>query len=119
MYYDVLKYSWSEMAVSNYFYKSNSRRRVIEMNGSECPDSVMDTSAIVIMYNVVSGCPLILTEKFYEPLTKPIMDNLSEIVRDKFNVNIETGEDKNGSFTEIVCIRKSFYNSVVECDFSE
>ena len=115
-YYEVLSKSWADMATSDYFYKSNSRRKVIEMTGADCPDAVSSDSVIIIMYNVVTGCPLVLTEKFYSSLDKYIMDSMSDVVKEKFNVTIETGEDNNGKFTEIICIRKSFYDSVTESD---
>ena len=117
-FYSILKLSWTEMSMSDYFYKSNSRRKVIEMEGVDCADSVSNESAIVIMYNMMTGCPLVLTEKFYGELDKNVVNNLDEAVSAKFNVTVETGEDGDGKYTEIICIRKSFYDAVTESENS-
>lgn len=115
-YYEILKYTWVDMAQSDYLYRSNSRRKVIEMDGRDCDCGLSKESVIVIMYNVMTGVPLILTEKFYHTIDAKVLQDVASCVSEKFNVTVEQGEDSNGNFTEVICIRKSFYNSVMQCD---
>lgn len=114
MYYGILNMDWKEVLTSEYFFKSNSRRRVIEMVGKDLEDSISDESAVLIVYDMLSDKPILLVEKFHHKIQSDILIGLSDKIPEKFNVNIEEGEDSDGSYTEVVLVRKSLQNTLTD-----
>lgn len=54
---ELLKNTWDQMMDSEYFYKSNIQKHVIQMDGSELGDE--RSSMILIYYNVYTQTPMI------------------------------------------------------------
>ena len=116
-FYSILNMRWTEVLCSEYFFKSNSRRRIIELNGKDVDDCISKDSCIIIMYDILNGKPLVLTEKFYnDDIPEDVLNSLESAIPEKFNYNIERGEDSHGEFIEIICVRKSLQDSLSDTD---
>lgn len=78
MYEKLLSMTWDQMMESDYCFKSNAARKIIQINGSEFDKN--DDSIIIVYYNVYTGNPMILTQRYshtVEDIVPPQIDGFS------------------------------------------
>ncbi len=78
MYSKLLSTTWEQMNNSDYVFKSNAIKRIVQIDGSELTKG--DDSVIVIYYNVYTGVPMVLTQRYnhrVEGLNPPPIDGYS------------------------------------------
>lgn len=106
MYNDLLKTSWDDMMYSEYEFKSNSEKRIVEMVGNQFDEN--DSSLIVIYYNMFTGYPMILIQRYNHILggdTAPEVEGYTKTYN-------EVDDEELGSFTDIVYISQSLQRDI-------
>lgn len=99
MYDKVLSMSWEEFRDSDYIYKSNTEKHVIEIRGSEFEPS--DKSLFVIYFNVFTGQIMVALQR-----TTGVPE-FSEYVKNNFIITTTEGIDVDESkYTDIVFVHK-------------
>lgn len=101
-----LSMSWSDIIDSDYSYKSNSFRHVIEINGSEFLEKDNDCF-VLVYYNVYTGKPMIALLHYERLGIEP------EQVEGYF-VRKDEGVDEvnNTSVTEIMYLSQTIKNAL-------
>lgn len=96
----ILNMTWNDFMESDYSFKSNTEKRVIEVKGSDFDPS--DNSLFVLYFNVFTGELMIALQHTDK---KPI---ISGKVKEKFIItdteDVETDEDK---YFEVVFVQKA------------
>lgn len=93
---EFLKKTWTEVNASEYDFKSNTFKHVIEIDGSELREG--DDSLILVYYNVYTNMPMIVLQHYHRKIES------SEKVLG-YHSTVNEGVDENGEdFTEIVYI---------------
>ena len=96
----ILNMTWNDFMESDYSFKSNTEKRVIEVKGSDFDPS--DNSLFVLYFNVFTGELMIALQHTDK---KPI---ISDKVKEKFIItdteDVETDEDK---YFEVVFVQKA------------
>lgn len=106
--YDILKLSWDDVLMSDYLFKCNSHKKVVEIKGENMPDSVYNDSDIVIFYNMYTDTPYLLVEKVTDK-SDPV-DTTAIVVPQEFIVKQIILEEENAA--EIICVHESIRNAI-------
>ena len=93
---EFLKKTWAEVVSSDYDFKSNTFKHVIEIDGNELKEG--DDSLILVYYNVYTNLPMIILQHYHRKGVE------TEVVAG-YHSTVNEGVDENGEdFTEIVYI---------------
>lgn len=108
--YSILNMSWSDVLNSDLYFKCNSQKRIIEMNGADMEDFFSKESSILIFYNLHTKLPMMLVEKvfFHE---KPIEISKSDLSCKGFNVTVNEVED-DADCKEIVLVHTDILSAI-------
>lgn len=116
--YEFLNLDWKELSMSDYSYKRNTPRRIMELNAADLPDgqsAVLDSS-ILIFYNLYTNQPMVMVEKVMGctnlPAESEIVSLLDDKVRENFNVACHLYEKTE--CVEIVLTRKDLYEAILQ-----
>lgn len=110
--YDVLKLDWEHMMDSDYLFKCNSQKKIIEIKGANMVDSLSKDSDIIIFYNLYTGIPYLLVEKTASRVELPSVESVS--VPNPFNICIYDLEEEDA--VEIVCVHKDIQDAIDKLD---
>ena len=98
MYAKLLSMTWDEMMNSDYVFKSNVEKRVIQIFGNEFVKD--DDSLILVYYNVYTNKPMICIQRYNR---KGVNITPEEV--DGFAVTmVEDVEEDGSEFTEITYV---------------
>ena len=101
---EFLKKSWAEVNATDYDFKSNTLKHVIEIRGNELRDE--DDSIILVYYNVYTGMPMIVLQH-YNRL------NIEAEIIPGYSMTKSEGVDEDGvDATEIVYILEEIKNAL-------
>ena len=114
--YEVLKMDWPTIQDSNLLFRSNSRMRTLEFNGSDIDDCYSNESSIIIVYNIVSAVPLLLVERIAGNIEIEDLEEIKKSIPKSFNIHIDHNMTKDGEVTDIVLVRRELYVSLSEED---
>lgn len=106
MYEKLLSMSWSDMMESDYLFKSNSEKRVIQISADEVSEDKGDDSIILVYYNVYTGKPIILLHHYSR---KGMAKDVPYVVgyhEDRTEGVNDDGED----FTEVLYVDEEISN---------
>lgn len=112
--YSILSMNWDTVLSTELQFKSNSRVRTLEFNGTEIEDCLSDKSTIVIIYNIVSAVPLLLIERIPGHHEIHDLDKLRGKMPNGFNMHVDYSVTNDGEFTDIILIRSELYESLIE-----
>ena len=99
--------TWDEMMESDFVFKSNTEKHVIDINGAELEDG--NESLIVIFYHMWKGIPMVVLQRYpYAGATINVNDYPD------FNITISGGEDVSGPYTEISFVLKDIVRALTE-----
>ncbi len=103
---DFLKLTWNEVMDSDYYYKSNTAKHVIQIAGSEIGDDYIPV--ILIYYNYYTGRPMVVTLR-----CKPEHESLLPEI-EGFNRTKETNDfDEDGeNDLQVVYVENSTFNAL-------
>lgn len=106
MYDTLLSKTWDEMMYSDYVFKSNNEKKIIEIKGNQFnPD---DKSLIIVYYNVYTHKPMILIQRYIEDIGA---DTTPEVKG--FSKTFIKDEDEYGNdFTEIVYVLRALQDAI-------
>lgn len=102
MYDSLLRMTWKDFMTSEFFYKSNTSKHVIEIAGSELDPNDDSDSIYVLYFNV-------FTEELIVAIHRTTKDkDVSDWVEKNYVVTKKEGVDKDGiPYKEIVFVLKS------------
>lgn len=104
---ELLSMTWDEMMESDFVFKSNTEKHVIDINGAELEDG--NESLIVIFYHMWKGTPMVVLQRYpYAGATINVNDYPD------FNITIAGGEDESGPYTEISFVLKAIVKALTE-----
>lgn len=104
---ELLSMTWDEMMESDYIFKSNTEKHVIDINGVELEDG--NESVTVIFYHMWKGTPMVILQRYpYAGATIDVDDYPD------FNITIAGGEDESGPYTEISFVLKAIVKALTE-----
>lgn len=105
MYKELLQKSWDDMMNSDYLFKSNISRFVVEIPLKEIVSNNADKSIILIYYNVYTKRPMILMHQYDSvvDLNKEIIDGYTGEVTEEINF-------KNERVSQVVYISDDIKN---------
>lgn len=107
MYDILLSKTWDDMMESEYMFKSNTEKHVIDIRGDEFVDG--DKSLIVVFYNLLKGIPMVILQRY--PYAGVTID--ADKYKD-FTVRIQEGKDESGPYTEIAFVLKSIVEALAD-----
>ncbi len=107
MYRELLSMSWEQMLNSEYLFKSNATKKIVQINGSELNSS--DDSVIVIYYNVYTGIPMILTQRYNHKV-----DGINPPLVDGYSMYHKEEEEDGEVFTEVTYVLCSLQKALEE-----
>lgn len=106
MYAKLLSMTWGEVMQSDYIFKSNTEKRVIQIFGKEFVKG--DTSLILVYYNVYYNTPMLLIQR-YDKVGLSL--DLPKIKG--FNKHCTEDVDTDGThYTEVVYISEDLQKSL-------
>ena len=105
MYNELLSIDWNDMMMSDYIFKSNTEKHVIQVYGSEFNKN--DKSLILVYYNVYTNKPMMLLQRYND-----VGLNLKLPDIDGYSKTLVEGEDDEGVFTEVTYVLKSLQEAL-------
>ena len=110
-YSELLSKTWDDIMDSDYSFKSNTMRRIIQIKGEEIQSPYSVNSDIIIFYNISSGEPMVYVERIQVDDLKT-MPLEYEINIPGFVVNIEHGAKGENAYVEIIITRADLYSAL-------
>lgn len=110
--YNILQMNWEQIMDSEYLFKCNSQKKVVEIKGVNMSDSLSKDSDIIIFYNLYTGVPYLLVEKTAMRIPIPQVGTVS--VPDQFNICFYDLEDEDA--VEVVCVHKDIADAIDKLD---
>lgn len=104
MYDKILSMLWDEIYNSDYEFKSNTEKHVIEIKGNQFESS--DDSLFLIYYNVYTGEPMVIMQRYDRMGVEIELPSGIE-----YNVTREEGEDEKGPYTEYTFVLKKIWSA--------
>ena len=110
-YITILSKSWDNMMRSEYLFKSNTMRRIIEITGEEMGSPYSKKSDIIIFYNIQTGNPMVMVERILVDtlITMPVEYEFSI---PGFTVNIEHIKKDDDAYIEIIITAQDLYTAL-------
>lgn len=113
MYEKLLQMSWDDMMHSDYVFKSNVEKHVIQIFGSEFEDG--DTSLILVYYNVYTNKPMLLIQRYNQEGIKicpPEIEGFTMTLVENTESDGEDTESDGESFTEVTYVLRSLQEAL-------
>lgn len=110
--YDVLQLSWGQMMESDYLFKCNSQKKIVEIKGVNMGDTLSNDSDIVIFYNLYTGNPYLLVEKTATSVDVPDVSSIT--VPSPFSVDVYCMEDEDA--VEVICVHQDIRDAIDKLD---
>ena len=108
MYEQLLRMTWWDMMNSDYVFKSNIEKHVIQIFGSEFEDG--DDSLILVYYNVYTNEPMLLIQRYNR---KGVEIHPPEV--EGFNMTLVEDTETDGcDFTEVTYVLCSLQEALQE-----
>ena len=102
MYSKLLSMSWHDIMESDYIFKSNFEKHVIQIYAKEITEDNNDDSIILVYYNIFTGNPIILLHHYN---TSGAVNEIPDV--EGYVKELTGGKDENGEeFTEVLYIDK-------------
>lgn len=104
---ELLSMTWDDMMKSDFMFKSNTEKHVIDINGLELKSN--DESLIVIFYHMWKGTPMVILQRYPYANATINVDDYPD-----YNITIAGGEDESGPYTEISFVLKAIVKALTE-----
>lgn len=108
MYEKILNMTWNDFMNSDFLFKSNTEKHVIQIDSKELsPD---DDSFFLIYFNLYTGAPMVLLQRYnHKGVTIDDSKYPNYII-----TKTEGDDDSEDGFTEIVFVLKSVSEALTE-----
>lgn len=103
----LLQSDWNTIMDSDYVFKSNIEKHVIQIFGKEFNKD--DDSLILVYYNVYTNKPMMLLQRYNR---KGVNVDAPEI--DGYSLVVEEGEDSAGEYTEVTYILRALQEALTD-----
>lgn len=99
--------TWDDFMNSEYLFKSNTNKHIVEIKGSEFDEN--DDSTFVIYFNMFDGHIMVMLQHTTNKVDIP------DAIRDMYTIAETERSDENGSsYTEVVFVLSTLHEALTD-----